>query len=574
MANMTDWYTGQLVAQQELDKAFGYLEDAERAILSDLVLYGIFEGLSVVQHAGTPNLTVDIAAGGAYASGGERMRVAVNPTVVDLSVDKNSVTTTVTVNGQSRIVSVVLTPDRALSDPRTDAMNNTVYFERGESYKFEVIQGAQAGVPTPPAIPAGSILLADVTRLYNQTQILTGNISTARRQDAHVYANAVATIRRGLLKDALGDIWTRYGNHVIGSQDQHAAGDVSYGGSGLWADGNPGLSAGTLASGLDEVVSDLSAMAFLDSGGRRIGVEQDTSVATIILAAATLNARLQALRLASNLWYAGSGTWAGGASGLAASSIEAAIDGIVAALGAAAGAAKIGTAAVGNFAATTLQGIIAAIASTSGGSDGASKVGTATSGNLSGVTVRAQLDELDAEKGGLATANSWTATNTFTNQIEYTSRSRTRLQTSALYNASTGIWSPDGSLGMAASDIAEQVLSELGDASTLTTVTAWIKPSTDGTGLSGTKATLEVKRRNIETGALATLGSIATDATANGAGYLAQHSFAVTGLTEVVDRTKYRYYVLVSGETGTGATSISFKGCTTTMTITKQPEVQ
>lgn len=60
-----------------------------------------------------------------------------------------------------------------------------------------------------------------------------------------------------------------------------------------------------------------------------------------------------------------------------------------------------------------LDRIIAFLAATAG----ASRVGALASGNLSGNDIQAQLNELDAEKGGLALPNTWTTFNTFDETI-------------------------------------------------------------------------------------------------------------------------------------------------------------
>ncbi|RTL16317.1 MAG: hypothetical protein EKK55_24520 [Rhodocyclaceae bacterium] len=440
---MRDWYTGQLVAQEEMDDAFAQLEAADRDVVADGGATGIYSGLGVTEKSGGANLTVDVATGTAYGPSGERMRAG-STANVNCAVDKNGVTTTVTVNIEQRILSVIMTPDRTLDDPRTDATNSTVYWIRNEAYRIELIQGAQAVVATPPAIPAGSILLADITRLFGQTQILNADINlTGRRQDQIAITGSPFGVRRGKVKDAFSDVVGRYNSHVTGGLDQHNASDIVYGGSGFWADGSTTVAAGQLGPAISEIVSDLASMAASDAGGQRVGIDQDDSVGSNVLGAATLKSRLQAMRLATALFYAGSPAWAD-ASVIAAGTIEAAIDAIPTALGGTAGGQRVGMAAVGNFSNGTLQGGFAALAATTPGVDGLSKIGaqavgnftgataraqitelTATTaandgakrvgaqanGNLAAGTVRTQLDELDAEKGGLALANTWTNAN-------------------------------------------------------------------------------------------------------------------------------------------------------------------
>lgn len=453
MADRVDWFTGQLVAQQEMDLADENLEVAIRRITSDAGLTGISEGIGVTEHAGSPNTTVDTSVGTATGPNGERMRVGVAGNV-NCAVDRNNVSTNVATPGNTRILSLILTPDRTLSDPRTDAMSQTVYFLRSESYKFEIVQGAEAAVPTPPSIPVGSICVADITRFNGVTAILNAHITTsgagARRQDVYVFEGAAWRIRRGKPKDAFNDLFQRYDNHVNGNIDQHEAGDLSWGGSDFWADGTTTVGAGTLDSAVKEVVSDLASTATLDSGGQRVGIDSDSSVSPT-LSAGTIRQRLRDQRLAANLAYAGSPAWAD-ATTIPAGTIEASIDAIPTALAASGGAAKVSMAAVGNFTGGTIQAAIAQLAATTASNDGAKRIGREAVGNFTGATVaaqfleltattaandgakrigaqangnllagtvRTQLDELDAEKGGLGLANTWTSTNLFSGQVTF-----------------------------------------------------------------------------------------------------------------------------------------------------------
>lgn len=397
MSDRKDAFTGQLVTQQFYDQCFDQVEAADRAQTSDSGFTGIYEGLGVAQHAGTPDLTVDVSVGTAYAPAGERMRNAVLERI-NCAVDRDGISTTVTGALNGRIISVIARPDRVLSDPQTDAASQQVYTQRTESLVIEVVQGSEAVVPSAPAIPAGSTLLADIQLTFGMTEILTASIATtgsaARRQDAFLLTGSTFFVRTGKAKQAMQDIVTRYNNHVEGGGDQHEAGDLVYGGSGFWADGSTTVGNGTVDTAISEVVSDLASMSTADAGEQRIGCEQDVSIAANILAASTLRARLRAIRLATNLYYAGGPTWADSSAGPVAGTVEAAIDSIVSTIAASTGAAKMGMAAVGNFTAGTTQAMIAQLAATTASNDGAKRIGTQSSGNFAGVTVRAQIDEL------------------------------------------------------------------------------------------------------------------------------------------------------------------------------------
>lgn len=331
MANRRDYFTDQLVSQSELDAGFAGLESADWAQFADLALKGVVTGLGVAQHSPTADLTVDVAIGVSYDKLGKRMSVP-SLQVVNLGVDSNSVSTAVVNAGQSKIVSLFLRFKRSLTDQRTDGLGATVFHIQDESFEFFIEQGAEAVSPTPPALRSDSILLADITRTFGQTQILTVNISATRKEDMFKLSAGAIAINTGTPVSAMQSLLTELNNHVTGASNVHPASAIAYGGGANFADGatNP------------------------------------------------------------------------------ASSVEVVIDNILTSLG---------------------------------GSTGSQKVGFASSGNLATGTVRSALLELDAEKGGLALANTWTQANTFNNRIEALGGIRRRAPL-ALTDAATSISNP------------------------------------------------------------------------------------------------------------------------------------
>lgn len=608
MSDRKDFYTGELVTQNRMDSAFDQLEVADRAMTADAGVVGIYEGLGVAQHAGTPDLTVDVSVGTAYATAGERMRAAILERI-DISVDRDGISTTIVGALNSRIISVVVRPDRILSDPQTDASSATVYTQRTESYVIEVIQGAEAVSPTAPAIPSDCILLADINRTFVATQIFTADIVisgyAARRQDAFNLPGTTFGIRTGKVKTALQTFLNRYNLHIEGGADLHDAGDVAYLGSGFWADGFTVVSAGGMDDAITEIVSDLASTGGTDSGEQRIGCEQDNSIGSNVIAASTLKARLQAIRLATNLYYAGSGVWADSSTGIAAGTVEAALDSIVSVIAASTGAAKMGMAAVGNFTAGTVQAAVAQLAATTSSNDGAKRIGTQGSGNFAGTTVRAQIDELiqttstnDGAKriGAQAVAGSYTAgtvrsqldelisgtqavtgAKTFsdltiagTAKVKYVSRSITRAQGALLYNPITNVWDV-GSINIAADAVGTQDLERIPDGATLTAVTTYHNRDNSGV-MPGQRVILGLWKQNIVTGVLSAIGIVTTDPNATLGSYEPHHGFAITGLSEVIDRTAYTYYAVLSGETGADKTFTQWFGCTATFDVAHQDE--
>ena len=124
--------------------------------------------------------------------------------------------------------------------------------------------------------------------------------------------------------------------------------------------------------------------------------------------------------------YAGGPAWADSSTN-PLTTVEAQIDKMITDLSGSGGGAKLGLGArttwLGgrtNPAATVFAGIdkiITDLAATAAGDDGAERIGAQGSGNLSTGSVRSQLDELDAEKGALASPNTWTNTNTFSSTV-------------------------------------------------------------------------------------------------------------------------------------------------------------
>lgn len=424
MSDRKDFISGELVTQQRLDAAFADLEIADRNMTADAGFVGIFSGLGVTEN-GSPNLTVNVATGTAYAPAGERMRAGTG-TNVNCALDRDGVSTAVTNPINTRILAIVMRPDRILSDPQEDAGGDTVYTQRTESYSIEVIQGAEGAPAVAPSIDSDAVLLADVTLINAQTQILNASItSNDRRDDQIVVAGSPFALRRGKMLDAFSDVVARYNNHVGGFADAHEAGDITYGGSGFWADGTTVVATGPVEDAISEIVSDLAGTSGGDAGTNKIGASEDASVSPT-LAASTLQARLVALRLATNHYYTGGPTWADSSSGPAAGTVEAAIDSVVSTIAASTGAAKMGMAAVGNFDAGTVQAMVAQLAATTSSDDGALRIGAQTVAgspdSLAGVTARGQLSELltlvnarvrKAEAETISGANTFTAKQTF-----------------------------------------------------------------------------------------------------------------------------------------------------------------
>ena len=313
MSARRDYYYRQLVTEAELDDGFGGLEDADRALMVDMGVFGVNVGGGVAQN-GSPNLTVNVTGPMAgYDQLGQRISIASTQNK-DVSVDDSNASTTVVGVGNERWLSLFVQFDRLLSDPRTDGNSNSVYFVRDESYKFKLVAGAEAavGLAVRPSLITDGILLADINRTQGQTQILNADISTTRRQDYIKIAGSPNSIQRGRVTDALSDILGIV-NTIAGAVSNLASG-ITYGGGASWADGttNPSASvevtfdnlftklastsgsggaaaigigarttwlggrtnaAGTLFAAVDKIITDLALTTSSDDGAERIGAQ-------------------------------------------------------------------------------------------------------------------------------------------------------------------------------------------------------------------------------------------------------------------------------------------------------------
>jgi hypothetical protein len=275
MASRRDYYYRQLVTEAELDAGFDGLEQADRNMMVDKSYVGVFSLGVVSQHAGSPNLTVDVSGPAvAYDQQGQRILIPSTQTQ-NVAVDDSSVSTSVGAPGNEKWVSLIVKFTRLLSDPRTDGNSNTVYFVRSESFIFSVIQGAEAaiGVASRPTLPPDGLLLADIHRLNAQTQIFNADISTTRRMDNFVVSGSPHAIRRGLVKDVFSDLLGWFNDHVLGNADKHNADKIVYAGGGTWADGGTNPTTDTEAQ-LDKIISDLASTS--GSGADKIGLKART----------------------------------------------------------------------------------------------------------------------------------------------------------------------------------------------------------------------------------------------------------------------------------------------------------
>lgn len=352
-----DFFFRQKVEEGELDEAFQAVEDAVNAIMVDHRMVGIVTGLVVTQQA-SPNLTVQVSGPGvAFDQIGQRISIASTQNV-NCVVDENGINTAVAAPGNQRYISIFAEFDRTLTDPRLDGNANTVYYDRAESFKLNVANGAESVTPTRPALRSDQVLLADILLSYGTTTITTGMISTTRREDAYVLADTPNTLRGGTAKDVITQLLGLFNDHLDLAAGAHAASAISYAGGVAWADGNTNPAA-TVEAQIDKILSDLASA--VGDGASKIG-----------------------------LLATGFNTWADGTVP-AGATIRAMLLHIVGQLGGSAGGSKVGflgggsawadaTAPSGATITAILNSIVSQLAATTFTSGGAAKIGIGGSG--------------------------------------------------------------------------------------------------------------------------------------------------------------------------------------------------
>ena len=145
------------------------IENAIKNIIVDFLGNGIASGLKVTEDS-TPSKNVTIKAGVAYLSGSRMANGA------DFYYDLNySIPAT-----EKRITSLCLKPKRVEYDQRQDGYGNDVYFRSDESFEIITLDGTVSNSPIPPVLQSDLILIADITLIAGQSQILNSDISFAR----------------------------------------------------------------------------------------------------------------------------------------------------------------------------------------------------------------------------------------------------------------------------------------------------------------------------------------------------------------------------------------------------------
>jgi hypothetical protein len=293
MSNLLDFYFLQLVQESDMDDLQLNLETSQRQLFTDQQYSGIASGYGVVQHAPTPDFTVDVAGPGiAYDDNGRRIFLPA-PVNLDVSLDSQGAPTAVVNPGNEKWISVFTQFERNPSDTRFDGNGLPVNFRQDEGQKFVVVQGAEAlaGTAAKPSILPDAKLIGDILVEFGTTQIVDGASDTAvpRIESADVAgkpltrfpfmfnltASSPAQVRVGPLPTAMQAILTELNNHISGVSNAHPADAISTTNT---APGWTDLAAATeVQASLDAVPSDLARTDNTTEGAGLVGMRwEDT----------------------------------------------------------------------------------------------------------------------------------------------------------------------------------------------------------------------------------------------------------------------------------------------------------
>lgn len=199
MADRKNWYFDQRVTQAELDDSYNDLEQADFAIVRDILGFGFLLSApnpATVVESGVPNNLVQINPLLGYDQLGRRLAndiagfagavdLGVAPQSLNMLVDENGTPTDVVTPGNEKTLTIFVEFRRKLSDSRLDGNGATVFFEQEETVQFNVVQSAEAPLGTSVPTPArpDQLILADVVRINGQTVFLNADIDQSRRDN-------------------------------------------------------------------------------------------------------------------------------------------------------------------------------------------------------------------------------------------------------------------------------------------------------------------------------------------------------------------------------------------------------
>lgn len=180
-----NFYAGQVVTAGDMDQIYGDAEAAENSLAQEASLSqaaaasaakkgGILDGLVVTKTSATE---VQVTLGAARDSNGDRIPLASTATVslvnvgdtpagdITAALGDGSALASLIAAGNEAWLSLFLVADEILSDPRTDALGNNLYYRIEESFHFNLAVGSDAllgSATSRAALADGKVLLADI----------------------------------------------------------------------------------------------------------------------------------------------------------------------------------------------------------------------------------------------------------------------------------------------------------------------------------------------------------------------------------------------------------------------------
>lgn len=170
--DVPDIATASQLLAQDVETTIAAQTQLNRQGTASLVTAGTITDAALnVTPNGTPNMTVNVAAGGAWVEGTTLIPQQgdywfYNPATVNKSIASNA-------SGNTRLDAVVVTVQDSAFAGSTD---NPGF--------IQVITGTPSGSPVLPTLPADSLLLATVTVASGSSSITSGNIANVGSQAA------------------------------------------------------------------------------------------------------------------------------------------------------------------------------------------------------------------------------------------------------------------------------------------------------------------------------------------------------------------------------------------------------
>lgn len=237
-----DFFFKQQVTEGEMDEAFDDVELADQRLVTDYSNTGVLTNGDVTEHSPTADLTVDINnPSTVYDTNGQRIFWAASQRI---DTSKNGETPiggggnpdvpdgsaiALPSGGNEKIITIVAKFARILSDPRTDGLGATIQYDRIESFRYEVLEGAEESIPatTFPTVPSGAMVLDHYRLQSAQTQIFNADLfatlepGNSQRSDFVGIGSHIATTQ-----DPHSSLQTVTGRMLIGATGAPAANEI------------------------------------------------------------------------------------------------------------------------------------------------------------------------------------------------------------------------------------------------------------------------------------------------------------------------------------------------------------